>query len=552
MSDFSLQNIPGFPYDAYQDIQSAATEAEKWFTGAALQEKSSQGDQIELYPLKINPIFGTVVKHAAILFGEVEDDGRALVQTRILPKINTSPSPLSEEDDEEDSEAIAMKSQASVAEQALNDLWFENNGRSIMMQGGILSQIYGGCVFKATYVPNETDRDIPIRIELINPKCFIGYPDGTDYYRLLEAWIVRLIPLQEAQQWGYKGSDSEVYLVEWWTRQTYEVWIDGELATWQGELQNIPVGGVNPFGFVPIVYIPHIRATDFRGINAFDQLKGEVSELNLRFGDYGDAVNDDAHSYTAMRNVNGSPQVRRIAEGLPVIDLGSAPNISGQEPQPDLFEIRKQRANTSMRDLVHEVYAQYRRDSFVPAVAEGEDEGSQRSSLTLATRFWPLTSHINMERFFWTDALNVFQRYLLKMLFIKKLAGITLEMTKMRMKQRWANMLPRDREVDVQEWVSRASARLGSVDTLLELTGDIEDIEEEKKKILAWEQALLDMQTDAQVQVTEAQGEMMIQQVEAQADAMPAGGTGGGSAGRVKPPSAKKVKIPSKSGGKTP
>jgi len=532
---FSLADIPGFPQQEYEDILARAAEAERWFTGQALTEKSSQGDQIELYPLKINPIFGTVVKHAAMLFGDPEDDGRSLVYSKIVARDQS------------------LKDSAKIAEETLNDVWFENHGRSLMMQGGILSQIYGGCVFKATYVPWETDREIPIRIELLNPKCFVGIADGSDNFRLLAAWVIRKISLEEAIQWGYVGSDDYVYYVEHWTRQYYKIWIDGKPATWTGGGETVQLGGDNPFGFVPMVYIPHLRATDFYGINAFDQLKGEVTELNLRFGDYGDAVNDDAHSYTAMRNVNGSPQVRRIAEGLPVIDLGSAPNISGQEPQPDLFEIRKQRANTAMRDLVHEVYAQYRRDSFVPAVAEGEDEGSQRSSLTLATRFWPLTSHLFQERIFWTDGLNVFQRYLLLMMFKQKLAGITQDMLGMRMKQKWANMLPRDREVDVQEWVSRASGRLGSIETLLELTGDIENIEEEKAKILAWEQALLDMQTDAQVQVTEAQGEMMIQQVEAQAKLAPAPGEGGGGGGqRVKPPSAKKVAIPAKAGGKTP
>jgi len=43
---------------------------------------------------------------------------------------------------------------------------------------------------------------------------------------------------------------------------------------------------------------------------------------------------------------------------------------------------------------------QYRRDTSTPAVADGEDEGSQRSAATPDHRMWPLVSHINTERVF--------------------------------------------------------------------------------------------------------------------------------------------------------
>ena len=80
----------------------------------------------------------------------------------------------------------------------------------------------------------------------------------------------------------------------------------------------------------------------------------------------------------------------------------------------------------------------------------------------------------------------MFQNILLTIMAEKGLENITPKHLLLRSKQHWANMLPKDREVDVQEWVARSSANLGSIDTLLDLTGDIEDIEEEKTKILDW------------------------------------------------------------------
>ena len=66
------------------------------------------------------------------------------------------------------------------------------------------------------------------------------------------------------------------------------------------------------------------------------------------------------------------------------------------------------------------------------------------------------------------------------------------------MKQKWAPLLPRDREADVTEWVARASANLGSIDTLLEQTGDIDDIPGEKLKILDWIKSIAEITAEVE------------------------------------------------------
>jgi hypothetical protein len=472
---FTLQDLEGFPYEQYEKQRARYEEAERWYLGLPLDEQIEQaGEKVDLYPLKINPLIGTVAKHAYTLFGEVEDDGRPLVLPKLIPV-----------DDNQ-------KDLADYAEEQLNHVWWENNGRSLMIENGILSQIYGGCVFKATYVPWESTqyggwRNVPIRIELINPKFFLGTPDASDDYRLAEAWIIKPIGEIEAKKWGYTPEyDEDVFWIERITPETMRTQINDMVVRKQvGDTEHV-LDGENPFGFVPAIYIPHIRQGSFYGVNAFDHLKGLVKEMNLRFGDYGDAVSDDAHSWIAMRNVSGSPQVKSVAKGLPVIDLQGTAGITGNEPEPDMFEIRKQRASTTMKDLVVEIYQQYRRDASIPAVADGEDEGSQRSGMTLAMRFWPLGSHVSTERYFWTSGMDVFQPMLLKMMAVKGIGKMTLEHTAMRIKQKWAPLLPRDREALVQEWVQRASANLGSIEHLLELTGDVEDVDEEKEKILAF------------------------------------------------------------------
>ena len=469
MGSYGLASLDGFPYEEWSRRKSEYEEKERWFTGQALNDQpelAAEGKKADLYPMRINPLISTVLKHAYILFGEVEDDGRPLVWPKLIAK----------GDD---------KSFAEEAEETLNTLWWENSARALMSSNAIISQIYGGCIFKAISAPWEKWRSIPIKIERVNPKNFVGYPDGSNPFRLSEAWFVREISGKEAKRWGYTKADPDLsyWYAEHWMPDSYEITINGQPAKFiEADGKEHELSGENPWGFVPGVYIPHVRVVNFYGANTFDHLKGYVKEMNRVIGDYGDAVNDDAHPIIAIRDVQGSVQMKRVNAWLETVDLGSSPNITGGERPPDMFEVRNTRASVAMQKLYDEVYAQYRRDSFVPAVADGEDEGSQRSALTLATRFWPLTSHAGLERRYWTSGMDVFQSMLLSMMAER---GILDERhLGMRMKQKWAPMLPRDREADVAEWQLRSQAHLGSIEHILELSGDVEDTSEERENII--------------------------------------------------------------------
>ena len=476
---FSLADVPGFPNELYESQKAIYRKYENWMRGQPLEETiQKKGKKIEKYPLKINPLISTVQKHAYILFGETSDDGRPLVITKVIPN----------QDDD------THRKRAEEAESALNHLWWENNGRALMMENGIISQIYGGCIFKATYVPWEGKdkggwRTIPIRIERVHPKSFVGRVSSGDMYRLDEAWIVSDMPLEEARKWGYDGYDDTPTYIQYWDKDKYWTQINEQEASFPmanpDEYKN-PLKGTNVFNFVPVVYIPHIRVGGFHGLSVIEPLKGLIKELNMRFADYGDAVSVDSHNIIAISDVNGTPQLVRIADGLEVVNLGSAGNITGNEISPKMFEVMKAKASPAMQNLLKELTDQYRRDSFVPAVAYGEDEGSQRSALTLATRFWPLIAHVGMERINFSTGLDVFNTYLLRMMAKLGIRDLTEEHTEMRMKQSWAPMLPRDREAEVQEWASRAQNNIGSIEHLLELPRDIDDIAQEREKILKW------------------------------------------------------------------
>jgi hypothetical protein len=244
------------------------------------------------------------------------------------------------------------------------------------------------------------------------------------------------------------------------------------------------------------VYIPHIRIDGFYGENMFDHVKGIIRELNLRVADFGDAVNTDAHDYVGMRNVQGSPDVITLAPGLNAINLGNALAMAGNESVPDLWDLRSERASEAMATLVDSLYNQYRRDAHIPKVADGEDEGSQRSGLTLAMRMLSLLWHTHSERVFWTTGLNLLNRMALRMLAIKESAntGITIRHATLRMRQDWSPVLPRDREMLVNEVVARMGANLGSPRTLLEILGDVQDVDQEIKDIIDFAEKIAEAQ----------------------------------------------------------
>ena len=212
--------------------------------------------------------------------------------------------------------------------------------------------------------------------------------------------------------------------------------------------------------------------------------------MNLRLADYGDAVTTDAHRYMKMKNVSGTPTVQQIAPGLYAINLHSNPYITGNEKEPDLEEVGTNRASDPMQKLGEALLAIYRRLVSVPGIADGEDEGSQRSAATLVTRMISLVSHTDSERIFWSTGLNLLTRMAVKMLLMTppdvldiKNVAVKPEHLLYPIRHEWAPVLPRDRELLVQEAATLMAGKLGSIERLLDTLG-VDNPSEERDKIL--------------------------------------------------------------------
>jgi len=479
---FHLKTIEEFPYSTWTEKQEEYSKLCDWYDGTALDadiQEQSEGDAIDLYPVKINPIRGACLKHSYALFGEFPEGLSG-------PPIRFAP--LSGEDG-------VTESDAHMAESIVNRMWWENYGGAQMMENGLLSQIYGGCIFALSYRPDDKSRSVPIRVDRILPTEFVGIPSDYNPWILKEAWIVRRITPKTALEYGVQLA-ADGYWIEEWTTKKHSVRINTEylaidILNGKGEYV---YNEANPYNVVPVTYIPHIRSGRFWGESLITPAaQGLVKEMNLRLGDIGDAVNDESHGILVMRNVRGTPRMIRITDDLEVLNIGSTQNLSTQEQQPDMFNVRKSSVSSTMVDLNNELNRHFRREVSVPAIADGEDEGSQRSSLTLNIRLWPLISHTRLERMNWTTGLSIINSVALKMLETKNKLGVTESVARVPMKARWYPSLPRDREQVVAEAVQRIVNGLGSPEQLIQLFGDVEDPEVEIDRIVAW------LETDAKI-----------------------------------------------------
>lgn len=481
---------PDFPMSQWSIQAQRYIDYWHWFDGTEIEEEigtTKRGEPIYRFPLRINSIRTFARKHASVLLGEeMFESPEPLVRTRVTPKHFMENQKTTDEERQE----------SGFLQAVVSDVWRNSNGRSLQMENAVISQFLGGCVFGVKYQPWRDDLAIPIIVESIMPDFFLPVWRKDNYYSLLECWIVYRVPARVAAlEWQYDVRGSYVLYVEHWTSEKYSIYLDNKPLVDQFGIVYKDLD--NPWGEVPFVYIPHAREGDFYGSSHVEDLRGLVMEFNARLADYGDAVRKTVHRVRYAINLTSTPVPRQIGENIWVIDLGrespaykNPPNIKTEDP-PDLA--------ASLTSFSEKLWNQLMRESSLSNIAFGEDEGSQRSALTLAFRMWPTTAHARVERSHWTDGLNRIAYLILKIVAIcqadKSLRGtlsylpatVPLDFSRRyRFAQDWAPQIPRDREQMVNEIVLRSQAGLLSPERAMEAFGDVQDIEQEKKFILDW------------------------------------------------------------------
>jgi hypothetical protein len=530
-----------FPIALWEQQAVRYQEYWRWFTGLALEVelgKTEDGKMIEKFPLRINAVRNFSRKHAALLFGEIPDTPQPMVRTKIRPH-----RPLFE-DDTEDTEEKAEGETAGASKKKSKDdkkkrlgefyarvvdaVWEQSDGSALMYENGIMSQFLGGAVFQLKWTPWRKDWRIPIQVTKIVPDFVLPIWSKDDPYELSECWIVyRIAAATVLQEFNLTTSGPWATYVEHWSRKSYSITIDGKPLTasyfvaGQGEVKINFAEQANPFGFVPIVYIPRVREGDFYGSSFVPDIVGLLKEFNGRWADVGTIIQKTAHRKWIGRNIGNTIRNRQFDNGTYFADLGMQ-NPALNNP-PELWPEDSPNYSQFFIENVENLFEQMLREGGLTKVAYGYVDGTQRSGETLKSLFWPSTAIARAQRVNWNAGLARIAKMMLNMLAIKNFQvdnqTIPLNITnEYEIRQDWLPILPKDREQVINEVAQLALPERPamSLEHAIDVRGDVDDPDEELERIYANMERFQEIVTQSQLKLQEAQTDAQMKMVDKQ------------------------------------
>lgn len=476
-----------FPYSEWHEQTELYSRYWKEFTNESLQRtdptvKTKSGKEAPIYPLEINAVRLFSQVHAGVILGEVADG-------------STVPYPIcvrSRPETEDDS----WKEVAKKAEYYIAKVWEDNHGRSIQAEGTLISQFLGGQCYRVTFSPTD-DRITQIRIELIYPDFFLPIFRGIGPFDLLEAYMAYMIPGRTAYlAYGIEKPSSEyVLFMERWNKKDRELFVDGKAV--DASLGGVPIGKRNVFGFVPYVYIPTLLAGGYRGLSIVEDIKKLSDEYNYRMADLGDAVDRAINPARWGKNLGADITVRRV-DNLTVYDIGT--KRAGVDGDPAVEVERDPALSQSLANIPETLWSIMLRVARIAPIALGEDEGSQRSALTLAFRMWPTTSRAIQVRLNIDVGMCQIAKYILRIASTKNLIPWLPQdwENNLAFNVNFAPLIPRDREQEGNTALLAVQQGIMSVDEAIRVIGITRDPDEEREKIRADKQEAQDMMMQEQ------------------------------------------------------
>jgi hypothetical protein len=326
-----------------------------------------------------------------------------------------------------------------------------SNANARLWEVGFDGNLYGGGAIKVT--PNHRK---PGRIEWFHVPLQNFFPvwDPDDPDLLLECYVVTPMNAEQARiRYGYTGSAELVTRVEHWTPSQYENKIEGKRID--------AYSGINPWGFVPFVYIPRFRSTNWWGDGVAQDIIPVQDELNARVADIGEAINYNAHPVRWGRNLPRGFNVRNFPIGSNAMwDLG---RTLGNAPPPEVGMLEATAAvSQGTHDYVNFLYDWSRTSSFAPPVAFGDDDGGgQRSGATLEIRMWPLIKSVRRQRAFLGIGIQTAMQMSALILKQKQYSDIPVRplerLAEGSVVPKFADIMPRDHQAIVDEVVKLLS-----------------------------------------------------------------------------------------------
>lgn len=382
-------------------------EYHKYYTGLVFSEKVpseiANKDTPLMYPVGLNLVKMLCDTMSESLWGEWEED---LVRFKIRQDLQ-----------EDRPAADAIKLMQMVLR--------TNNFSSLGYQLSLDREIYGGCAFKV-----GSDIGIPgyIRLSRIDLNGFYPIWDPEDPNRLLVAYVRILMTKEQAKErYGYDGDKDLVERVERWTPRAYENKLDGKVMS--------GFSGLNPWGIVPIIYVPRSRSESWWGDALTKDVMRIQDEINARIADLGEGLNYNSHPTRWGKNL-GKAFDQRSFEIAPdaMWDLGKIIGNASPASEPEVGFLEAQNPIPEKAFAYIKFLYDWGRTSVAsPPIAFGEDTGGgQRSGSTLLIRMWPLLRTIRRSRAYMSAGFAQTMEIIGRMYMQKRIDGTILAAGRLR------------------------------------------------------------------------------------------------------------------------
>lgn len=323
-----------------------------------------------------------------------------------------------------DDESPEAATRAHEAERALQRVWEENDLAHLDMETEIDTAVLGDGAFKVVW------DDVQRRVVVSAPDVqgLHAWWVGDDVRRL---WRVASRYELSAEEYEARHEESlrsslgrrpsSVEVIEAWTADHFELWVQGELR------EERP----NPYGVLPYVIYPNVpRPKQLWGLSDIEPMRESLAELNRALTQLSRILELSGNPIAVLENVE---EARDIA-----VQPGAVWEVPEQARAYllDLLQGGGVRLHVEYVDLIYRTLHDL---AETPRVAFG-DSGGDRSGVALQTELDPLLRKIQRKRLIRTAAFRQRDRLILRVL--EHHTGVRFG--DLRTDIAWGPMFPRD------------------------------------------------------------------------------------------------------------
>lgn len=360
---------------------------------------------------------------------------------------------------------------AQQTEQALANIWSENNLALLDYDAAVDAAVLGDCAFKVTQ-ENQTNFSLfgspastSVKVRAVDVLNLTAGWRGDDMRALL--WVRERYSLSRAEaearfslalhnSKAAKTRKTQVWVAERWTTDELVITVDDK-----------PVyTGANPYRFIPYILIPNLtRPRQFWGQSDLEDIMSLNSEFNVRVSILSQLLQVSGNPVLVLENVDSAENMRVGPGAVWTLPEGA---------RATLLEMLKDGSVQLHMDYINLLYRMMHDLSELPGTGFGRDEAFRASSgLALDILLHPISQRVQRKRRIWEAALEQRNR------FILELAGLPAHRSRII----WPDVLPKDRAALVAQEVGLVASSIHSLETARRNLGD-EQPDAENERIL--------------------------------------------------------------------